>query len=161
MFEIIKYTTTVSAPSDKCWAIQHNTVWDEFFGLFSEGKAWKIINFKLRRLLYDEILRLEKFPNYKSSKILGFCLNVMGLKTGEKKGYGRYYYPLHKAVLAWTKNYYLHLRNIQPDVADSCLIGSISFDEEGARLVSTYFKGLSLEAPKEYLDLNLPADVKE
>lgn len=154
MFEIIFSAASVTAPPDKCWSIHHNTVWGEFFGLSGKGKAWKIIHFKLRRLLYDEILRLEKFPNYKSSKILGFCLNVMGLKIGKKKGYDSDYYPLHKAVLAWTRRNYLRLRNIQPEVANSCLIGSISFNEQGTRLVKTYAKGLNLEAPKEYLELS-------
>lgn len=154
MFEIILLAASVTGPPDKCLTIHHNAVWGQFFGLSGEGKAWGIIQFKLRRLLYDEILRLEEFPNYKSSRILGFCLNVMGLKIGEKKGYGSGYYPLHKVVLAWTRDNYLRLKSIQPEVAESCLIGSISFDEQGNRLVKTYAKGLSLEAPKEYLELS-------
>jgi hypothetical protein len=161
MFEIIFSAALVTAPPDKCWTIHHNTVWRSFFGLSGEGKAWKLIHFKLRRLLYDEILGLEEFPNYQSSSILGLCLNVMGLKIREKKGISSDYYPLHKAVLAWTSNNYLRLKNIQPDVAKSCLIGSISFDEQGTRLVKTYFKGLSLEPPKEYLELSSLSDVNK
>ncbi len=159
MFEIILFAASVTAPPDKCWTIQHNAVWGQFFGLSGEGKAWKIIHFKLRRLLYNEILQLEKFPNYKSSKILGFCLNVMGLKIRQKKGYDSNYYSLHKALLAWTTKNYLRLKGVQPEVAESCLMGSISFDEQGTRLVKTYAKGLSLEAPKEYLELKgLPVE---
>jgi hypothetical protein len=157
MFKIIFYASSVTTSPDNCWSIQHNTVWSQFFGLY-EGKAWQIIRFKLRRLLYDEIRRMEKFPNYKSSRILGFCLNVMGLKVSTKKGYGRDYYPLHNAVLAWTRRNYLRLRSVQPDVAESCLISSISFDEQGARLVKTYPKGLKLEAPKQYLELSETSD---
>lgn len=153
MFEIIFSAASVTAPPDKCWTIHYNSVWDEFFGLSGKGKAWKIIHFKLRRLLYNEILRLEKFPNYKSSKILGFCLNVIGLKITKRKGDDREYYPLHKAVLSWTRKNYLRLKSIHPDVAASCLIGSISFDEQGNRLVQTYAQGLNLEAPKVYLEL--------
>lgn len=152
MFEIIFSAASVKEPFWECWDIQHNTVWSNFFG-YSDGKAWGIINFKLRRLLYDEILRMEKFPNYKSSKILGFCLNVMGLTLGDKKDYRSGYYSLHKAVLAWTKNNYLRLVNNLPDVEKTCLMGSISFDEQNKRLVKTYAKGLNLEAPKEYLEL--------
>jgi hypothetical protein len=152
MFKIILSAASVTAP-DKYWDIHYNSVWDKFFGISGQGKAWKIIHLKLRRLLYDEILQLKEFPNYKSSKILGFCLNVMGLKIRDKKGYYREYYPLHKAVLAWTRNNYLRLKSIQTEVANSCLIGSINFDEQGSRLVKTYAKGLNLEAPKDYLDL--------
>lgn len=103
MFEIILAASSVKADADKCWTIHYNAVWGDFFGLPHAGKAWKIVHFKLRRLLYDEILQLEKFPNYKASRILGFCLNVMGLKIREKTGYGSEYYPLHQAVLAWTR----------------------------------------------------------
>lgn len=39
-------------------------------------------------------------------------------------------------------------------VAKSCLIGSISFDEEKSRLLKTYARGLNLEPPKEYLALS-------
>jgi hypothetical protein len=154
MFEIIFSAAKVKTDPDKCWTIHYNAVWGDFFGPSHKGNAWEIIRFKLSRLLYDEILRLEKLPNYKSSRILGFCLNVMGLKIGEKKEYDRDYYPLRKAVLEWTRKNYLQLKSIHPEVSESCLIGSISFDEQGARLVKTYIKGLSLEAPKEYLELS-------
>jgi hypothetical protein len=152
MFEIIFSAASVSEPADKCWDIHHNAVWAEFFAPYDEGNAWTIIRFKLRRLLYNEILRLDEFPNYKSSRVLGFCLNVMGLKIGNRKEYGTNYYALRKAVLTWTKNNYMRLRTIHPDVAKSCLMGSITFDE-GSRLVKTYIKGLELEPPKEYLEL--------
>lgn len=157
MFEIILAAASVKAPPDNCWTIQHNAVRPEFFGLLGKGKAWQFIHFKLRRLLFDEIRELEKFPNFKSSRILGFCLNVMGLKIRTKKGYVRAYYPLHKAVLAWTSKNYLRLKDIQPEVARSCIIDSISFDEHGARLVKTYAKGLELEAHKDYLELVRPS----
>ncbi|MFQ5965107.1 MAG: hypothetical protein ACE5KZ_12590 [Candidatus Scalinduaceae bacterium] len=161
MFEIIFSAASVTSPPDECWHIHHNAVWSEFFGLYGddEGKAWEIIHFKLRRLLYDEILQLEKIPNYKSSRILGFCLNVMGLKIGERKGLDRNYYYLHKVILKWTSNNYLRLKSIHPEVAESCLIGSISFDEQSNRLVKTYAKGLSLKAPEEYLKLNEASEI--
>ena len=77
----------------------------------------------------------------------------MGLKITARKGDDREYYPIHKAVLAWTRNNYLRMKSIQPEVANSCLLGSISFDEQGNRLVQTYAKGLNLEAPKVYMEL--------
>ncbi|MEE8114258.1 MAG: hypothetical protein V3T23_07870 [Nitrososphaerales archaeon] len=154
MFEIIFSASSVKAPPDKCWSIHYNAVWGDFFGLSGREKAWGIIHHKLRRLLYEEIRQLDDFQNYKSSRILGFCLNVMGFAIKKKRGYGSEEYPLQKAVLAWTRKNYLRLRSIQPEVAQSCLIGSISFDEQDTRLVKTYIKGLSLEAPKEYLELD-------
>lgn len=152
MFEIIFNASHVEAPSDDSWFIQHNLVWNEFFSMYCEGKAWPIIRFKLRRLLYDEIRELEEFPNYKSARILGYCLNVMGLRIKRKGNYGKSYRALHKAVLAWTIKNYPHLLNIQPTIAESCLIGSISFDKKSNRLIKT-FASLNSEPPKDYLQL--------
>lgn len=160
IFEIILDASAVKSPVDTCWTIQHNAVWSEFFGLY-DGKAWKIVRFKLRRLLYNEILKLGEFPNYKSARFLGVCLNVMGLSIGNRSGYERSEYALRKAVIGWTKKNYLNVRGRLPDVATACLMGGITFDEENHRLVKTYMKGLSLEAPKRYLDLELPVPQRE
>jgi hypothetical protein len=155
MFEIMFDASAVKNPVDTCWSIQHNAVWSELFSM-PRGKTWDIVQHKVRRLLYDEIRRLEDFPNYKSSRILGFCLNVMGVKIGKKNEFfERSQYALHKVVLSWTKRNYLKLRQIHPEVAESCLIGSISFDEHGSRIVKTYIKGLDIEPPKHYLELEL------
>lgn len=153
-FEIIFDVSSVASPSDTCWFIQHNSVWGEFFGITKESEAHKIIQFKLRRLLYNEIVQLEECANYKSAKILGFCLNVMGLDIGKSTDYGNDFYPLRKTVINWTTKNYLSLRQENPDIADACLLGTISFDEESLRLVKTYTKGLNREAPRKYLDLD-------
>lgn len=79
----------------------------------------------------------------------------MGLKASTReKGYEREYWPLAAAVHAWTRRSYLKLREDNCEVADACLIGGISFDEQGKRLMKTYFKGLNKEAPREYLELD-------
>lgn len=152
MFEVIFDASTVRSPIETCWSIQHNAVWSELFS-FHDGAAWKIVRFKLRRLLYDEVVRLGDMPNYKSARILGLCLNVFGLQVGNRTDYRRNEYALRRAVLNWTKKNYLSIKDQLPDVASACLAGSITFDEESHRLVKTYMKGLSREAPKEYLDL--------
>ncbi len=78
----------------------------------------------------------------------------MGPKIVKKDVFGYAQHALQKAVLAWTKKNYLQLRQVNPDVAEACLIGSITFDEHGSRIVKTYIKGLNREAPKEYLELD-------
>lgn len=157
MLEITHSAADIDGPPDKAWSIHHNSVWDRFFGLTSEGRAWKIVQFKLRRLLYDEIRDLEKsMPNYKAARVLGICLNVMGLKIRKRSDYGRDYAALNAAVLAWTQRNYLRLREVNAKIADACLIGSITFDAEQSRLVKTYAKGLQPEPDREYLPLQLP-----
>src|SRR5437016_1909758 len=95
-------------------------------------------------------------PNYKSSRILGLCLNVMGLRDVRNGEIDRSYYVLRSAVLAWTRRNYLRLRQMHPDVAKSCLSGGISFDDTHNRLVKTYAKGLILEPDRVYLELLPP-----
>jgi len=152
MHKIIFSAALVEKPPNTCWWIQHNTVWNGFF-TFQNNQTWKIIRFKLRRLIYDEISKLNEFPNFRSSKILAYCLNVMGLILRKEK-ISVSYYPLHYVIIDWTKKNYLKLLSIQPDVAKSCLLGWISFEADKSRLVKTYIKGLSLEEPKDYLKLN-------
>ena len=80
----------------------------------------------------------------------------MGLRAGNKSRFGREEYALRKVVLAWAKRNFLPLYARLPDVADAAIMGSITFDKENNRLVKTYLKGLSREAPKEFLDLDPP-----
>jgi len=156
MFEIIHSAASIDGPPDKAWSIQHNTVWNRFFGLDKDNMAWKIVQFKLRRLLYNEIRNLESFPTYKTTRVLAMCLNVMGLKLGKRSNHGRDYAALKAAVLACTQRNFLHLREDNHELADSCLIGGISFDAEQLRLVKTYLKGLKPEPDREYLPLDAP-----
>jgi hypothetical protein len=154
MFDIAFAASEVREPADECWMVQYSSVWGEFFGL-QDGPAWGAVRFKLRRLLYDEVRRLEKFPNYKSARVLGFCLNVMGLTIATKQS-EREEYPLRRAILNWTSANYLRLKDANPDVASVCLMGSIAFDSSLNHLVKTYAKGLRREAPKAYLELRDP-----
>lgn len=152
MFEIIFAAAAVRGPFWTCWHTQHNTVWSEFFGV-REGRAWSIVRFKLRRLLYDEIRQLERVPNFKSSRILGLCLNVLAFPPAQRLGHDLHPYPIQKAIVSWTSANYARLRRANPDVAENCLVSRMSFDEEGSRLVKTYEKNLHRVAPKEYLDV--------
>lgn len=153
MFEIIHSAAYIKGPPDKAWGIHHNSVWGDFFGISNNGQAWKIVQFKLRRLLYDEICDLEYLPNYKAALVLGICLNVMGLKMGKRSSYGRDHAALKAAVLTLTQRNYLRLREVNAEIADACLIGSITFDAEQSRLVKTYAKGLRPEPARECLPL--------
>ncbi len=154
MFDIIHSAAYIKGPTDKAWGIHYNSVWSNFFGHSNDGQAWKIVQFKLRRLLYDEIRDLESLPNYKAARVLGICLNVMGLKMGKRSGYGQDYAALKTAVLTLTQRNYLRLREINVEIADACLIGSITFDAEQSRLIKTYAKGLKPEPNREFLPLH-------
>lgn len=123
------------------------------------GKTRKIVLFKVRRLLYEEIKGVETRPNFKNAAYLGFCLNVLGLKVGKKNDFRRDEYPLRRVVISFARKNYLALVERQPKVADAVLIGSISFDKERKQLVKTYQAGLALVAPTVTLDLTEPKEL--
>jgi hypothetical protein len=153
MFQLLTAISSVKGKGFVVWHLMHNTAWEYTFGHGGQGRARNAVRFKLRRMLYEEIKRLEKLPNYQSAKVLGLCLYVMGLEISRKTTIDQDYVALRKVVLRWTRKNYLRLVSMQPDVAAACLVGSLSFDQANGRLSKTYEKGLNLEAPIEYLDL--------
>jgi hypothetical protein len=157
IFEVIFAASAVKSPRDHCWWIQHNSVWGELFN-FNHllGPAGRVVKFKVRRLLYDSIAEMNRFPNFKGAKILGFCLNVMGLELSDGR-YDKDSRALHKAVLAWTKRHYAWLNNYNPRVADACLVDGTTYDAEHHRIVRTYpVEGLRRKAQYTYLDVAPP-----
>jgi len=88
---------------------------------------------------------MNRFPNFKGAKTLGFCLNVMGLE----RVMGDYYNDsraLHKAILTWTKQNFARLHNYDPRVAESCLVDGMTYDAANHRIVKTYPVGLGQRA---------------
>ncbi len=157
MFDVLSNVASVKAPFDTSWQVQHNTVWNNYFSFVDQrNHAQKIIHSRLCRRIYSEIKRMEEFPNYLSIKILGLCLNVMGLQMESKTIMPDYraVKALHKCILGWTQKNYLRIREKNIDVAESGLMEAMSFDENGKRLVKTYPKFLDTEATKHYLNLH-------
>lgn len=155
IFEVIFHASEVRSPKWGCWSIQHNSVWGKLFNSNRlNGPAGKVVKFKVRRLLYDEIADIKRFPNFKGAKILGFCLNVMGL-TVSQGNYDKDSRALQKAALAWTKKNFVWLHGYNPRVAQACLVDGMTFDLENLRLVYTSpTEGLRREPSYIYLELD-------
>jgi hypothetical protein len=162
IFEVIFHASAVKSPQWGCWSIQHNSVWGEFFNFHRlAGPAGRVVKFKVRRLLYDEVSDMNRFPNFKGAKILGFCLNVMGF-TINQTDYDRDSKALQKAVLAWTKKHYLWLHAYNPRIAEACLVDGITYDSDRRRLVRTYLaEGLRREPSYAYFELDPPPPQSE
>lgn len=157
MFELILAASSIKEPRDVCWAVQHNAVWGQFFGFaVPDGPAAKIVGYKLRRLIYDEIAELSKWRNFKGSRILGMMLNVMGLKEHAARP-DRSTRPLHRAVLNWTKKNYARMAAESPKVAADCLVEGLTYDAAGPRLIETGMQILDREPRRTVLDLD-PAE---
>ncbi|WP_133134322.1 hypothetical protein [Legionella santicrucis] len=154
LFEIIHSAAYINCPNFNCWMIQHNIVWYAFFKSHQNQRhAWKIIHSRLRRLLYNEIKQLETYPNYKGARILGYLLNIMGLKLGEKSRNNRAYYSFHKIILKWVENNYLSLVGVEPTVASSCLPSGFLFNEKEKQIEKTYSIGMGTKTQKDSLTL--------
>lgn len=155
IFEVIFAASAVTKPNDHCWWIQHNSVWGKLFKFQSlKGDAGEVVKFKVRRLLYNEVARMNEFANFKGAKIIGFCLNVMGL-TVRTDDYDKDSRALQKAVLRWTRKNFVWLHEHNPRVAGACLVDGMSYDAENRRLVKTYpAEGLRREPHYVYLDLD-------
>jgi hypothetical protein len=130
-------------------------VWSALFHLSRlDSPAGRVIKFKVRRLLYNEIVEMEKFPNFKGAKILGFCLNVLGLQPGTPP-YDRHDRAIQRVVLAWTKRNYVGIHGANPLVAAECLVDRVTYESDGPRLVKTYpVENLRLETRRVILELD-------
>jgi hypothetical protein len=152
MFKLVLAASHIKTDQSRSWSIQYNTVWTFFFSPFSESKAWEVVQFKLRRLIFDEITHMD-FLNYQSARVLGLSLNVLGFKSWA--GQSRAERALQCAIISWTKKHFVSRWNDNPDVAGSGLPAGLSYDADNHRFIKTYERGLEREAPKDYLDLDV------
>lgn len=153
MFEVILNVASVEGEPDRTWGVQHNAVWGRFFGA-ADGDAWRQVRRRLIRRFHLEISDMEQFANFKSARALGYFLNVMGLREVGRNAAKREARGFHRLLLAWFATHYLTLARDYPDVAKACLIGGISFDEAGSRLVKTYAKLTRPEPTRRVLALD-------
>lgn len=158
IFEIIFSASAVRSPVSLCWSVQYVSVWDGLFvGDGLDNAAGKVVKFKLRRLIFDEIARMNSFPNFKGAKILGYCLNVLGLTTrANDRDKGRE--VLQKVVLSWTKKNYAWLYSYNARIGEACLVDGITYDAEHRILVKTYpAEGLRREPARIEFNLDPPS----
>lgn len=155
MYEVIHNASYVNNPWWDCWSIHHNTLLDSFFGIYeAPGMASKIVQHKLRREIYDEIKRMETFPNFQGARVLGFCLFAMGFKASRERS-GKSVYALHKALLNWVRINFKVLHERNSKVSSACLFTTITYDVETNSLVRLHeARGLSDKDQYEYFALD-------
>ncbi len=109
IYEVIFTASAVSSPRDLCWWVQHDALWEKLFNFgHLDGHAGNVVKPKVCRLLYEDVLEMNRFPNFKGARILGFCLNVLGLEQ-RKEDYFKDSRALHKAILTWTRKNFARL----------------------------------------------------
>jgi hypothetical protein len=158
VFHIIKDASRLRGPQDICWAVQYQSIWSQLFR-YDDSPSRRLIAFYLRRLMYDEINDMNKGVNFVGAGIIGFCLNVLGISSREDVRSDRDdFTPLRNAAIAWTEKNYLKLSNDYPAVADAILVGGITFDQQGKRLVRSYASFLGKPPLQKYLQLTSDGD---
>lgn len=157
IYTAIEEVSLINSPASLSLFIQNNLVWEELFSFKKmESPSGKIIKFKVRRLIYNEILSLKEAPNLRAACILSFCLNVLGLNLRKQKVY-KESKALHKAVLSWTKKNYAWLNSYDPKIAAGCLVEGFTYDDINSRIIKTYPSEGLRRKPKDvffYVDSN-------
>lgn len=139
MYKVLSASSAIRAPLDTAHFIHYNAIWGHFFGNMATSKSWKIVQGKFQRILQGEVKRVDKFPDYMNTAILGVLLNVMWHEiVNNPLGFGRPYRGLARAVSTWMKRNYLRLRERDAGMADYVLLGGIEFDASKNRVGKRY-----------------------
>ena len=120
--------------------LQYNVVWSGIIESHHfKSNAGRIISSIVSQMLYNEIMRMDSFANFKGARILSFCLNIMGLRS-DSDFVSNEFKDLHIFVLEWVQHNFVRLHTDYPEIAATCLCDGISFDSSALRLVKTYLQ---------------------
>jgi hypothetical protein len=141
-FETIFKAAQVNTKEFRMWDVQHNTVWSPIWmNEVEDTKIMKMVRRKLRRMIWNEIVRMDDFPNYKGAAYLRFCLNVLGFydeSVRRNDAFKRDSWPLAKAVSGWVRKNYQTIAISHPPVATAMLPANIDYDRGAQTLVRTH-----------------------
>jgi hypothetical protein len=155
IFEVIGHAASLKTTEFEGWSIHYSSIWAPLFK-FDRSETRKIVLFKVRRLLYEQVKGVEKHPDFLNAAYLGYLLNVLGLSDQRNRALRGEDHALRRVVIAFARRNYLPLVQRQHKIAEAVLMGTISFDKDKKQLVKTYSAGLDLVAPTDTLDLIEP-----
>lgn len=150
--ELIKHAVQVKGPKSTAWLVHHNMIWGDLW-TFRDSENIQAIAKKVRRLLYDEIKEMDRYPGFLGARILGYVLSIHGLSS--RRYYQKQFEPLKASAISWARKNYWRLRLDYPDVAEAVLIGSITFDASSNELVKTYARGVTPEPTQERITIEV------
>lgn len=163
LFETIFKAAQVNTKEFRMWDVQHNTVWSPIrMNEVKDTKIMKMVRRKLRRMIWDEICRMDDFPNYKGAAYVRFCLNVLGFydeSIHRKDPLERDSWALAKVVAGWVKENYQTIAVSHPPVAEAMLPANINYDHDSQTLVRTHDDTLTGVPRLKSFALDPPRDV--
>lgn len=141
IYKAVYNAAGVNTKEFRMWEVQHNLVWspierDEV----SDTNIMKMVRRKLRRMIWDEIAKMDHFPNYKGARYTRFCLNVLGFydeKICRQANVDKDSWALTKVVSAWVGRNYQTIAETHPPVAEAMLPANIEYDPAKQILVRT------------------------
>jgi hypothetical protein len=140
-FRTIYKAAQVNTKEFRMWDVQHNIVWSPLvMNEVKDTKIMKMVRRKLRRMIWNEIVRMNGFPNYLGAAYVRFCLNVLGFydeSVRRNDTLERDSWPLAKAVAGWVRKNYQTIAISHPPVAQAMLPANIEFDHKAQTLVRT------------------------
>ena len=161
-FETIFKAAQVNTKDFRMWDVQRNTVWASIEDHeVKSTEILKMVRRKLRRMIWNEVLRMDKFPNYVGAAYVRFCLNVLGFydeSVHRKDALERDSWPLAKVVAGWVKKNYQTIAISYPPVAAAMLPANIEFDRGAQTLVRTHDDTLTGVPRLKIMELDLPRD---
>ncbi|MER8704955.1 hypothetical protein NKH49_05145 [Mesorhizobium sp. M1088] len=149
--KLILSSGSVAQPSWTSWVVQHNELWAELFS-FDDSYPFKILRKKVHRLIYNDVIQMDRYANFKGARTIGYCLNVLGLTPIKRNGNDRKEsFPIQSIVLSWTRKNYGRLLKDNPKVAAAMMQGSISYDPESRQIIKTYRDDIGNSPSREFL----------
>ena len=151
--KVIRHAAYVQKPTDICWSVQYASVWSDVFRDYDSKRAAKIIQHKVRRLLYNDVAKMTRFPNYQGAHVLALCLNVLGFRVSRAVNVDRDSRALHAAIRTWTIKNYERLHAYDARIAETCLPDGVTYDKERHRLIKIHLTGMRRTPVRTELEL--------
>lgn len=154
IFELIDQASRVQRPRAVC-KIVHNCIWDNTFNSSTfHSEIGRRIIYSVQLKIHNKISRLKTNPDLDSTRILGFCLNIMGFRFQPPEPYGELWREFHYAVIDWVKQNIASIIAKYPSFEKECFVDGMSYDSAKARLVFTYPSSAKSEKDGyEYLEV--------
>lgn len=134
---IIKAASSVRKPRIIARRIQHELVWQS---ILNSHELKTTIGRQIQQQVHEWLERkVYQCPDMDSVLLLGYCLNVLGFRLGEKdQAYGSSWRELHIRLLEWTKANIATLLTRYPTMEHYCFVEDMRYDREYCRLELAY-----------------------
>ncbi|MDE4099697.1 hypothetical protein [Phaeobacter gallaeciensis] len=137
--ETIFRASRINTKEFRMWDVQHNLVWSSIEEHeVRNTKLMKMVRRKVRRMIYDEIRRMDVFPNFKGAGYIRFCLNVLGFydeSVHRRPGLKQDSWLLAKVISDWVRKNYQTIAKSHPPVAKAMLPANIEYDQASEMLI--------------------------